>query len=206
VKGLPKQKKMSDLRLLFLVIVCVGLTLARPAIALDRNHLAIIINTQDSLSIQIGEYYAQRRNILFQNIIKVSFTPGVTVLSRAEFERIKAEVDKKTMPYIQAYALTWTAPYRVECMSITTAFAFGFDPAFCANQCKPTRISGYFNSGTRLPFTQLGIRPAMVIAATSLDQAKALIDRGVESDATNPAGTMYQRAFGVLSNGRARNK
>jgi len=79
----------------------------------------------------------------------------------------------------------------VDCMSITTAFAFGFDTAFCAEPCKLTRVSPYFNSPVRLPFTQLGIRPTMSIAAASFDDAKALIDRGVLSDGTFPIGTAY---------------
>jgi uncharacterized protein (TIGR03790 family) len=35
------------------------------------------------------------------------------------------------------------------------------------------------------------MRPTMAIAATSFEQAKALIDRGVESDGSLPAGTAY---------------
>jgi uncharacterized protein (TIGR03790 family) len=182
---------MKRLHVLFCLIFGLGITMALPVRALDRSQLAVIVNTQDPLSVQIGDYYAQRRSILFQNVIKVSFTPGAASLTREEFARIKAEVDKKTMPYIQAYALTWAAPYRVECMSITAAFAFGFDLAFCADGCKPTRMSPYFNSSTRLPFTQLGIRPAMSLASVSFDHAKALIDRGVDSDGSNPAGTAY---------------
>lgn len=174
-----------------LAALCLGAVLSWPAQALDRNQLAVIVNTQDPLSVQIGEHYARQRHILFQNYIKVSFTPGATTLTRAEFERIKAEVDRKSLPYIQAYALTWAAPYRVECMSITTAFAFGFDPAFCADGCKPTRTSPYFNSPVQLPFRQLGMRPAMMIAATSFEHARALIDRGVESDGSRPSGAAY---------------
>ena len=56
------------------------------------------------------------------------FPPGAGAHAQ-EFEAIKAQVDEQALPYIQAYALTWAAPYRVECMSITSAFAFGFDPA-----------------------------------------------------------------------------
>jgi uncharacterized protein (TIGR03790 family) len=76
-------------------------------------------------------------------------------------------------------------------MSITTAFAFGFDRAFCAEGCKPTRPSPYFDSPASLPFTQLKIRPTMSIAAVSFEQAKALIDRGIESDGSFPSGTAY---------------
>lgn len=171
--------------------VCVVTVLPSPAHALDSTQLAVIVNTLDPLSVQIGEYYATRRHILFQNVIKVGFTPGNTVLTSKEFGTIKAAVDQQARPRVQAYALTWAAPYRVECMSITSAFAFGFDPAFCAGGCKPTRPSPYFKSSARLPFTQLGMRPTMAIAATSFEQAKALIDRGVESDGSQPTGTAY---------------
>jgi hypothetical protein len=174
-----------------LAVLATGMLSPGPARALDRTQLAVIINTWDPLSVRIGEYYAAQRRILFQNVIRVGFPPGKTTLTSKEFGALKAWVDEQTLAGVQAFALTWVAPYRVECMSITSAFAFGFDPAFCAEGCKPTRPSPYFNSPTRLPFTQLGIRPTMAIAATSFERAKELIDRGVESDGMFPAGTAY---------------
>jgi uncharacterized protein (TIGR03790 family) len=176
---------------LFSLALCLAVVLPLPARALDRTQLAVIVNTLDPLSVRIGDYYAARRKISFQNFIRVSFPPLRTVLTRDEFDAIKAQVDRQTLPNVQAYALTWAAPYRVECMSITTAFAFGFDRAFCAEGCKPTRPSPYFDSPALLPFTQLKIRPTMSIAAESFEQAKALIDRGVESDGSFPTGTAY---------------
>jgi uncharacterized protein (TIGR03790 family) len=175
------------------VAFAVGAAVLLPSMAgaLDHTQLAVIINTADPLSVRIGEYYTAQRRISFQDIIRVEFPPGKTTLTREEFEAVKTQVDKHTLPYVQAYALTWAAPYRVECMSITTAFAFGFDPAFCADSCKITRPSPYFNSTARLPFKQLGMRPTMSIAAASFEQAKALIDRGVEADGSFPAGTAY---------------
>jgi uncharacterized protein (TIGR03790 family) len=95
------------------------------------------------------------------------------MLTREDFEQIREQVDRQARPEIQAYALTWAAPYRVECMSITAAFAFGFDEALCANGCKPTRRNPYFNSDSRLPFTQLRMRPTMSIAAQTFEDAKA---------------------------------
>ncbi len=175
---------------LLLIAMTFALT-ALPARALDARHLAVIINTSDPLSVRIGEYYAAQRRISFQNIIRVAFPPDKTTLTRAEFEDIKAIVDKKAMRRIQAFALTWPVPYRVECMSITAAFAFGYDPAFCEPGCKPTRPSPYFNSRASLPFAQLGMRPAMAIAATSFEHARELIDRGVESDGKFPNGAAY---------------
>ena len=182
---------MSRTRAILCLVFCFGSVLPWPARALDRTQLAVIVNTRDPLSVEIGEYYAKRRRISFQNIIKADFPTGRKTLTRKEFAEIKNWVDEQTMPRVQAYALTWAAPYRVECMSITSAFAFGFDPAFCAEGCKPTRRSRYFNSPSPLPFKQLGMRPTMAIAATSFEQAKALIDRGVASDGSRPTGTAY---------------
>lgn len=151
----------------------------------------MIVNASDPLSVRIGEYYAAQRRILFQNMIRVAFPPGRTTLSSEEFGAIKGSADAQTMPRVQAFALTWAAPYRVDCMSITSAFAFGFDPAWCAEGCKPTRRSPYFDSRARSPATELALRPTMAIAAASFKEAKALIDRGVAADETLPAGTAY---------------
>ena len=164
---------------------------ASPARALDRNHLALVVNTSDPLSVEIGDYYAKQRGIIFSNVIRVSVPPGTKALTASEFAALKASVDEQALPHIQAYALAWAAPYRVECMSVTSAFAFGFDLAFCADGCQPTQSSAYYDSRARLPYARHGMRPAMALAATTFDQAKALIDRGALSDATMPAGTAY---------------
>jgi uncharacterized protein (TIGR03790 family) len=125
--------------------------LSRPSVILPKNSigpadLAVIVNDADPLSVQIAAYYQARRGIPAANMIHISFPPGSTVMGREEFNRIKKEVDSRTPDQVQAFALTWAKPYRVDCMSITTAFAAGFDPKFCANGCQPTQQSLYFNS------------------------------------------------------------
>jgi uncharacterized protein (TIGR03790 family) len=182
---------MTYLRALLGLVACLGAVLPGPARALDRLQLAVIVNVRDPLSVKIGQYYAQQRRIIFQNFIKVGFAPDKTTLTRKEFEQIKEQVDRQTRPEVQAYALTWAAPYRVECMSITAAFAFGFDEALCADGCKSTRRNPYFNSNARLPFRQLRMRPTMSIAARTFEDARTLIDRGVKSDGSHPKGTAY---------------
>lgn len=176
--------------IVWLIAIAGGLPPAT-AHAIDRTQLAVVVNTDDPLSVRIGEYFADRRQIPFWNFIKVRFPPGKAMLTLDEFEGVKAQASAQTRSDVQAYALTWAKPYRVECMSITSAFAFGFDEAYCANGCRPTRPSPYFGSQSELPFAQLGMRPTMAIAATSFAQAKALIDRGVKSDRSHPAGTAY---------------
>lgn len=158
---------------------------------LTPDELVVIVNQSDPLSVQIGNYYQQRRQIPARNIITVNFTPGQTELSPQEFEFIKTAIEAAIPNYIQAYALTWAAPYRVGCMSITSAFALGFDEAYCAQGCKPTKPNPYFNHDGDRPFQELQIRPTIALAATNFEQAKALIDRGINSDSTFPSGTAY---------------
>ena len=98
----------------------------------------------------------------------------------------------RSTPDVQAFALAWTLPYRVECMSVTAAFALGFDPAaYCAEGCQTTRPSAYFNSASHAPFTDHRLRPAMLLAGSDVESAKRLIDRGVRSDERWPEGKAY---------------
>lgn len=167
------------------------LVIALPVHALQPSQLGLIVNSADPLSVRIGEYYAAKRRILFSNVIRVELPPGRTALTRDEFRSIKAGIDEQVGPQVQAFAITWASPYRVDCMSITAALAFGFDEAFCAMGCRPTRRSPYFNSRVRQPYSRLGVRPTMALAAQTFDQAKSLIDRGVASDGSNPQGAAY---------------
>jgi len=180
-----------------LALVSVAMSVGAAGTSLQHNQglgpaqLAVVINSADPLSVAIGEYYVQQRRIPRDNVARVSFDPARPVLSAAEFDKLKAAVDSQLQPTVQAYALTWAQPYRVGCMSITSAFAFGFDPRFCADNCVTTRLSPYFDSSSREPYTDLHLRPVMSVAATSFEQAKALIGRGIRADGTAPAGTAY---------------
>jgi uncharacterized protein (TIGR03790 family) len=163
--------------------------------------LAVIVNDADPLSRRIAAYYRKERRIPEKNLIHVSFTPGRPVMTPAEFAQVLASVTARAPPSVQAYALTWTLPYRVGCMSITTAFAAGYDEAFCATGCKATRASPYYDSDSQRPHDDFGWRPSMMLAGTSFDEVKALIDRGVAADGTRPRGTGYL----VSTQDRARN-
>jgi uncharacterized protein (TIGR03790 family) len=172
-----------------------------PQPGLTADQLGVIVNDDDPDSVAIAAYYSETRGIPAANLIHVRFKPGRSTLAREEFVNIKRRVDRLTPKSIQAYALTWAQPYRVDCMSITSAFALGFDPAYCASDCKPTQPSPYFNSGAPRPFDAFRMRPTMSLAAASVAEAKQLIDRGAASDGSNPAGTAYL----VSTSDRARN-
>jgi uncharacterized protein (TIGR03790 family) len=84
-------------------------------------------------------------------------------------------------------------------MSITSAFAFGFDNRYCASGCVTTELSSYFDSDSSRPYDDLHMRPTMSIAATTLKEARALIDRGVRADGSEPHATAYLVVSGDVS-------
>ena len=177
-----------------------------PKTALTAADLAVVVNDRDPLSVTIGDYYRKRRGIPADNVIHVSLPPDRNEISAAVFKDTWARVNRATPPGVQAYVLTWLKPYRAACMSITSAFAFGFSEAYCATGCRTTKHSPYFDSNSSAPYTEYHVRPTMSIAARNLADARALIDRGVASDDTLPAGTGYLvETADARRNVRARN-
>lgn len=162
-----------------------------PKASLGPEELAVIVNDADPLSIRIAEYYRAARSIPDKNIIHVSFSADSNEMKPEAFAKIRAIANAKTPARIQAYALTWIKPYRVGCMSITTAFAAGFDQKYCASGCNPTYPSRYFNTYSKQPFKDFGLRPTMAITAETFEQAKELIDRGIKSDGSLPQSVGY---------------
>lgn len=183
-----------------LVLLAFGIT--TPALAMQLSQqLAIVVNEDDPQSRRIASYYQIKRGIPADNIISVSLPSGKKSLGPEMFEQVYQQVLKSTPAHIQFYALAWSQPFRAGCMSITSAFAFGYDEAYCAKGCNSTRQSAYFNAVTRSPYHTLGIRPTMMLAGSSFEQVREMIDRGVKADATYPEGTAYL----VSTSDRARN-
>jgi uncharacterized protein (TIGR03790 family) len=162
-----------------------------PLPSLTANDLALIVNDDDPLSVRIGDYYQSKRGIPASQVIHVRFDFNSDSLSQRQFEKIKQQVDKQTPKHVQAFVLTWLQPFRVECMSITTAFATGFDKAFCSGVCQETRKSPYFASESGKPFKDHGWRPTMTLAGKNFDDVKQLIDRGIAADFSHPQGSAY---------------
>ncbi|MCB5183710.1 TIGR03790 family protein [Methylobacillus gramineus] len=160
--------------------------------ALQPENIAVIVNTDNQDSVKAGEYYVQARHIPVANLIRVSIPSSPKKLSAQYFTQFKQEVDAQLEAKHQVIVMMWTAPYAVECNSITTAMTMGFDPEQCANTCAPAKHPNrYFNSSSLQPYGDFGYRLSMLLPVQSFDQAKALIDRGIASDYSAPAATAY---------------
>jgi uncharacterized protein (TIGR03790 family) len=168
-------------------------TVIFPKTAIEPAEVAILVNDQDPQSVAVGAYYQSARSIPASNVITLSFATG-NVLTPEDFAVVQSELDTALSDDIQALALSWTTPYRVGCMSVSAAFALGFDDKYCntsGGACGSTASVDYYNSSSARPFTDHGLRPAMVLAGVTEADVIALIDRGIAADDTFPTGDGY---------------
>ncbi|MCX2980608.1 TIGR03790 family protein [Halieaceae bacterium IMCC14734] len=159
--------------------------------AITNANLALLVNDNDPQSVAVAKYYQESRLIPDENIIRLSFDHQKPSMSAAAFTKLREQVESKVPDEVQAYALTWTKPYKVACMSITSAFALGFDKAYCAQGCKTTRRLPYYGSSSGHPHRDFGIRPTMMLAGKDSNDVLQLIDRGVGADSSRPKGRAY---------------
>lgn len=157
--------------------------IAVPRIAgrLTARDLGLVINTADPYSVEVGEAYATARKLVSDQVLRVEL-PVRASLTAEEFQQLDTRIRDHFGPRIQALALAWKLPYAVACNSITGALALGLDAGRCAALCSPSRPSPYFGAPSARPFTELGMRPSMLLAARDTAQAKALIQRGLDAE------------------------
>ena len=161
----------------------------------------MIVNTDDPLSALIAETYLLARQIPAKNRIELALGTAPN-LDRVSFAAHQAVIDAAFGDRIQAIALTSMTPQTVDCMAVSAAVALGFDERWCqpGPPCNTTDLADTYDSDTTAPFTDLGIRPTMILAAATLQDAQDLIARGVAADGTLPTG----RGFAVRTTDSAR--
>jgi uncharacterized protein (TIGR03790 family) len=196
---------MTSIRRLLLILMAAAAANAHAqftsAPSLQPAQLAIVINDADPNSVKVGAYYRKRRNIPGDNVVHVSIPDKPREISAERFQELKEEIDSHLGPDIQAVLMIWTAPYKVECNSITGAYTLGFDPSQCAKTCASGRSSPYFNSRSTRPYTDLKLRLSMLLPTESVADAKALIDRGASAGFRTVPGTAYY----LVTSEKARN-
>lgn len=148
---------------------------------LTAAQLGLVINTADPYSVEVGEFYIKARRLAPGQVLRLEL-PVRASLSADEFAAFAGKVKAFFGAPIEALALAWTTPYAVNCNSITGALALGYDDALCARVCSPSKLSPYFDRAIARPFTDLHLRPSMLLAAHDVAGAKAMIERGVAAD------------------------
>ena len=176
------------------------LTLTLPGNGLTPADLAVLVAEGDPLSEAVATAYVAARGVPAANVVRVKVNTSLDVISATDFALLKADIDAKLPAAAQATLITWAGPSRVvgvgpgACsMGITSAMAFGYDTRYCnpnpnTNACATTAASPMYDSEARRPRSELFMRPSMLLGASTLDAAKALIARGVAADGTRPSG------------------
>jgi uncharacterized protein (TIGR03790 family) len=177
------------LRLLFALGLALGVA-AVHAENLSPDRLGIVYAIGNPASVRIAKYYAARRGVPAANLVGLSI-PDKPVIGRDELRQLRGALLDKLPSSVQSLLLVWSRPYAVECMSITTAFAAGYQPAFCEPGCGRTAISPLFDTPGWLPADTTGWLPAMLLPSGDEVLARAVIDRGVRADESHPPGTVY---------------
>jgi uncharacterized protein (TIGR03790 family) len=180
------------------------LTIPRAAGRLTSKEIGLVINTADPYSVEVGEYYIKARGLTRAQVLRVQL-PVATHLQLDQFKAFAAQVDSFFDVPVQALALAWKLPFAVNCNSITGALALGYDAPLCEHSCAPSLRSPYFNNPSTHPYSELKMRPAMLLAAPDVAAAKAMIQRGVASDGSlGLRGAPPVNAYFVTTNDKAR--
>jgi len=174
-------------------------------------NVAVVVNQNSTNSVQLGNYYCERRGVPPQNLLRINWTGGNGMWNRANFETnllnpLTAMLASRSLTnQVDYVVLSMDIPYQVidtNGMNATTAALFyGFKPDGCSNNCP----AGYPScnlpdaSSNAYAASEGIFRQTPPIAASSnswlvtmltssnLAQAQAIIDRGVASDSTFPA-------------------
>lgn len=162
---------------------------ALPRSSLVASDLALLVAEGDAQSEAIALAYQQARGIPDAQVIRVPVPAGSDAISDSDFASLKAAIDSRLPSAVQATLVTWSQPSRVQgpacAMGITAALAFGYNAAMCGG-CARTQASAYYDTETTHPYADLRIRPSMMLGATSLEAALALIQRGLAAEGSAP--------------------
>ncbi len=163
---------------------------AGAAEGLTPDRLGVIYDAGDAKSGRVAKYYAAQRGIPASNVIGIH-VPSVDSMAPEAFMAVRRETLAALPSKIQSLLLVWSQPYAVGCMSVTTAFAAGYNPAFCTTGCARTVSNPLFDTAGWLPADTIGWLPAMLLPTNDEALAHQVINRGVESDSSAPPGILY---------------
>ena len=192
-KYFPSIFSYSSLFLLFLLPslldFCSVAEAAPPTVAvgLTSAEMGLLINDNDPYSVAVGNYYIAKRNIPAANVVHVQlpFIPSTPVspsvngwdanvynkyqmMTKPEFDVLKAQVDAALPSTVQAIAIAWMGPSKVadgapvsprNYNSITSALARGIEiPTGSPGtvSCGIGIVSPYYNSNSTAPFKDFG--------------------------------------------------
>ncbi|MBC8096618.1 MAG: TIGR03790 family protein, partial [Akkermansiaceae bacterium] len=178
-------------------------------------NVVVVVNQNSTNSVQLGNYYCEQRGVPPQNVLRINWTGGNIVWTRAEMDSVlrtplNSMLASRSISNQTEYVLlSMDIPYRVtntvgtvhnDFNGTTSALFYGFkdNPADTFTTC--TLANGSTNAYAGSESIYRATPPinsasnswlAIMLTATNLGAAKAIVDRGAVSDATFPTQTVY---------------
>jgi len=171
-------------------------------------NVVVVVNQNSTNSVQLGNYYCERRCVPPQNFLRINWTGGSNTWNRANFETnllnpLVAMLSSRGLTNQVDYVLlSMDIPYQVIATnglnSTTAALFYGFKPDDFGDSCSLPAASSNAYAGSEGVFRQTppidaasNSWLATMITSSSLALAQAIIDRGVASDGAFPTQTVW---------------
>jgi uncharacterized protein (TIGR03790 family) len=179
-------------------------------------NVVVVVNQSSTNSVQLGNYYCERRGVPPQNLLRISWSGGEVEWSRSAFETtlrapLNAMLAARQLTNQTDYVLlSMDIPYRVVentgapatsgVNSTTAALFYGFQPDGDGpfGYCNLPDTSSNSYAGSEGVFRQtppLNVASnswlVMMLTSSNLVQARQIVDRGVAGDTTFPAQYVY---------------
>jgi uncharacterized protein (TIGR03790 family) len=179
----------------------------------------VVVNQASTNSVQLGNYYCERRGVPPQNVLRITWNGGPVAWTRADFESLlrsplEAMLAARGLTnQVDYVVLSMDIPYRViqtndlplfnGVNSTTAALFYGFKPDGCLlcpgglASCNLPSGSTSAYAGSEGVFRQTPPVSAtsnswlvMMLTSSNLAGARAIVDRGVAADFTFPTQTV----------------
>ena len=171
-------------------------------------NVLVVVNQASTNSVQLGNYFAERRHVPPQNVLRINWPGGNVQWTSSDLDTyllnpvVSALASRQLTNQIDCIALSMDIPYRVTtdtngANSTTSALFYGFKPdSHPACSMAPGSTNWYAGSEgifrqTSPINTGSNSWLVMMITSSNLAQAEALVDTGVSSDATFPTNRIW---------------
>ena len=178
-------------------------------------NVVVVVNQNSTNSVQLGNYYCEKRGVPPQNLLRINWTGGNIEWNRSNFETnllsplVAMLAGRSLTNQVDYVVLSMDIPYRVTATNganygdngTTSALFYGFktnDCSVCAYPgCTLPNYTSNSYVGSEGIFRQTPPIAAssnswlvMMITSTNLASAMAVVDSGVASDYTVPTQTV----------------
>ena len=179
-------------------------------------NVVVVVNQNSTNSVQLGNYYCEKRQVPPQNVLRTTWTGGNVSWQKSDFQSVilnplLAMLSARQLTnQIDYVLLSMDFPYRVEnggalgvsgTNSTTSALFYGFKadypPQVNPESCSLPDASSNSYAGSECIFRSVALGSsrtnflAVMLTSSNLDQAKLVIDEAVAGDGTFPTQTVY---------------